>query len=108
MNTNTEEKVETPVHELILYTNRKFRSKREKRYLTLDQIAVFIKAGDTVKITLHGTGEDVTRQYLSGIFRHLDLNEEAMHAIIRRFPIKAGVVEQRAEQEAKLDRKKVK
>jgi len=97
---------EEKIHELVLYTNRKFRSKKEKRYLTLDQIAVCIKRGDTVKIYKHETREDVTKEYLKGIFRYLDMNEEDIHNTIRKFSLEESVVLARAEQEEKLSMRK--
>jgi len=97
---------EEKIHELVLYTNRKFRSKKEKRYLTLDQIAVCIKRGDTVKIYKHETREDVTKEYLKGVFRYLVMSEEVIHETIRKFDLEESVVTARAEQEEKLTLRK--
>src|SRR5512145_1154429 len=42
------------------YGNRKLYDTSESRYVTLDEIARWVKAGDDVKIVENDTGEDLT------------------------------------------------
>jgi len=89
------------IHELVLYKNRKFRSRKEKRYMTLDEIADSIQKGDIVKITHHATGADVTNEYLKGCFDYLKMDTITIHDIISKFEIDPLVRERRTLQVAK-------
>ena len=42
------------------YANRKLYDTDAKRYVTLDDLAAFIRAGDEVRVVDHVTGEDLT------------------------------------------------
>lgn len=42
------------------YANRKLYDTDAKRYVTLDDLAAFIRAGDDVRVVDHVTGEDLT------------------------------------------------
>jgi len=104
---NKERFMENPKeHELVLYKNRKFRSRREKRYMTLDEIAEAIKSGDAIVIRRHETGEDVTSEYLKGIFRYLEIDLGSLHKLIRHYPIKEEVLKKKAEKAESAEKNK--
>lgn len=49
------------------YANRKLYDTRTKRYLTLDEVGVLVRAGEDVKVEDADTGEDITGVVLSKI-----------------------------------------
>lgn len=49
------------------YPNRKLYDTEAKRYITLNEIAALIRAGDEVVVTDHGTDEDLTAVVLTQI-----------------------------------------
>jgi hypothetical protein len=102
-----QDQTSSPAHELVLYKNRKFRSRKERRYLTLDEIAEAIQRGDEVRITRHETGEDVTVEYLKGALRYLDLDVGQLNHIFRNSDLnqeardrRKAQVEKEAQQQA--------
>jgi polyhydroxyalkanoate synthesis repressor PhaR len=46
------------------YANRKLYDTETKRYVTLDDLAAFIRQGQDVRVVDHATGEDLTSQTL--------------------------------------------
>lgn len=46
------------------YANRKLYDTETKRYVTLDDLAAFIRQGEDVRVVDHATGEDLTSQTL--------------------------------------------
>ncbi len=46
------------------YANRKLYDTEAKRYVTLDDLAAFIRQGEEVRVLAHATGEDLTSQTL--------------------------------------------
>ncbi len=55
------------VHEIKRYTNRKLYDPRQSRYITLDEIAELIDAGEEVRIIDNKTKEDITRVTLAQV-----------------------------------------
>lgn len=49
------------------YPNRKLYNTDSKQYITLDELAELIRAGDTVQVVDHKTGEDMTSVILTQI-----------------------------------------
>lgn len=46
------------------YANRKLYDTETKRYVTLDDLAAFVRQGEDVRVVDHATGEDLTSQTL--------------------------------------------
>lgn len=46
------------------YANRKLYDTETKRYVTLDDLAAFVRKGEDVRVVDHATGEDLTSQTL--------------------------------------------
>lgn len=55
------------VHEIKRYANRKLYDPRQSRYITLDEIAELIDAGEEVRIIDNKTKEDITRVTLAQV-----------------------------------------
>ncbi len=55
------------VHEIKRYANRKLYDPRQSRYITLDEIAGLIDAGEEVRIIDNKTKEDITRVTLAQV-----------------------------------------
>jgi polyhydroxyalkanoate synthesis repressor PhaR len=53
------------MHMIKKYSNRKLYDTRDKRYLTMDQLAELIKAGEEVSIIDNESGEDLTSAIVS-------------------------------------------
>lgn len=49
------------------YANRKLYDTRTKRYLTLDEVAAIVRAGEDVKVEDADSGDDLTAQVLTRI-----------------------------------------
>ncbi len=54
-------------HKIKKYVNRKLYDQTDKRYVSLEQIAELIKAGEEVVITDNKTGEDITSSVVSQV-----------------------------------------
>jgi polyhydroxyalkanoate synthesis repressor PhaR len=61
-----EQKSET-THKIKKYVNRKLYDQTDKRYVSLEQIAELIKAGENVIIEDNKTGEDITSSVVSKV-----------------------------------------
>jgi polyhydroxyalkanoate synthesis repressor PhaR len=55
------------MHKIKRYANRKLYDTTDKKYITLDQISVLIKAGQEVSVVDNRTGEDLTSATISQI-----------------------------------------
>ena len=70
--------------------SRKLYDTEESRYVSLDEIAVWIREGQELQVADSATGEDVTGQTLAQIIYedhkrgHSFLPSEFLHAVIRR------------------------
>ena len=70
------------------YSNRKLYDTTAKHYVTLQDLAVVIRKGETVAIVAHDTGTDLTSQTLAQIVfeeekRAPSLSVELLHKVIR-------------------------
>jgi len=83
------------------YENRKLYDTAGKRYISLDEIAGMVRAGEEVRVTDNATGEDLTAQTLSKVILEAGagsstyLSPQFLHNVLRfgnRFV--AGSVEQ--------------
>ena len=55
------------MHKIKRYANRKLYDTTDKRYITLNQIAELVKAGEEISVTDNRTGEDLTSATISQI-----------------------------------------
>ena len=53
------------------YESRKLYDTEESRYVSLDEIAAFVRLGQEVRVVDNATSEDVTGQTLAQIIAHL-------------------------------------
>ena len=65
------------MHKIKKYANRKLYNTTEKKYISLDQLAVLIKAGEEVSIVDNRTGEDITSSIVSQLLARDKKDEEA-------------------------------
>lgn len=83
------------------YGSRKLYDTEQSRYVTFDEIATWIRDGQTVRVVDNATEEDVTTQVLSQIVAEqgrrgaFGLPTEALHELIRRGEetLRTGVVQ---------------
>jgi polyhydroxyalkanoate synthesis repressor PhaR len=68
---------EEMMHKIKKYANRKLYNTTEKKYISLDQLAVLIKAGEEVSIVDNRTGEDITSSIVSQLLARDKKDEEA-------------------------------
>lgn len=71
------------------YPNRKFYDTEEKRYVSLDDIASLVRAGEDIQVVENESGEDITTLVLSQILREQGkkgqvLPQSLLTALIRR------------------------
>lgn len=71
------------------YPNRKFYDMEDKRYVSLDGIASFVRAGEDVHVVENESGEDITGPVLSQILREQGKKGDApplslLTALVRR------------------------
>ncbi len=52
------------------YSNRKLYDSSQSAYVTLKELAEFIRTGEMIKVVDHDTGEDLTYEVLLQIIRH--------------------------------------
>ena len=70
--------------------SRKLYDTEESRYVSLDEVAGWVREGQDVQVLDSGTGEDVTRQVLAQIILEGEkqgaslLSADLFHAVIRR------------------------
>ena len=55
------------MHKIKRYANRKLYDATDKRYVTLNQIAELVKAGEEISVKDNKTGEDLTSATISQI-----------------------------------------
>ena len=70
------------------YSNRKLYDTFDKHYVTLSDVAGFVRNGDEVKVTDHGSGSDLTSATLAQIIfeeekRSSRLGAEGLRRIIQ-------------------------
>lgn len=71
------------------YENRKLYDTQDKRYVSLQEVAGLVRAGDEVTVLENETGADITAQTLSKIItdessKHLPLlRRESLHEMVR-------------------------
>jgi len=53
------------MHKIKKYANRKLYDTTEKKYISLDQLAALIKAGEEISIVDNRSGEDITSAIVS-------------------------------------------
>jgi len=56
------------MHKIKRYANRKLYDTKSKKYITLDEIAKLLKAGEEISVLDNKTGEDITAATVSQIF----------------------------------------
>ena len=72
------------------YDNRKLYDTEQSEYVSLDDIADLVRAGDTVKVIDNATGQDITAQTLTQIILeegkdgHEVLPSDLLHTLLRR------------------------
>lgn len=72
------------------YGSRKLYDTEESRYVSLDEVAEWIRAGQHVRVIDNDTGDDVSNQTLIQIISHLGragrspVPSELLHELIRR------------------------
>jgi len=74
------------MHKIKRYANRKLYDASDKRYVTLDQISVLIKAGEEISVVDKKTGEDITSATVSQILardKKVKSNDEASGVLIQ-------------------------
>lgn len=73
------------------YANRKLYDTEAKRYVTLDDLAAFVRQGEEVQVVDHATGEDLTSQTLFQIIFEEEKKIGGLlpHVFLTRF-IRAG------------------
>jgi len=72
------------------YPNRKLYDADARAYVSLEEIATLVRGGETVRVTDHATGEDITAQTLTQVI--LDegkrgtsvLPTDLLHGLLRR------------------------
>lgn len=55
------------MRELKRYSNRKLYDTTDSRYVTLAHIAALIRRGEEIRVTTHGTAQDITAQVMAQI-----------------------------------------
>ncbi len=72
------------------YGSRKLYDTEESRYVSLEEIAAWVRAGQEIRVVDNGTGEDVTTQTLAQIILEEGrrgspmFSSEMLHQLIRR------------------------
>lgn len=72
------------------YGSRKLYDTEESRYVSLEEIAAWVRAGQEIRVVDNGTGEDVTTQTLAQIILEEGrrgspmFSSELLHQLIRR------------------------
>ena len=72
------------------YESRKLYDTEESRYVSLDEIAEFVRQGQEVQVVDNGSGEDVTAQTLTQVILEEgrsgrgELPTELLHELVRR------------------------
>ena len=72
------------------YGSRKLYDTEESRYVSLEEIAVWVRSGQEIRVVDNGTGEDVTTQTLAQIILEEGrrgspmFSSELLHQLIRR------------------------
>lgn len=76
MNAVADEQVDGPARVIKRYANRKLYDTRASRYVTLHQIAEYVKTGEEVQIIDNTTKEDLTRVTLAQILYERERQRE--------------------------------
>lgn len=76
MSAVAEERVDVPARVIKRYANRKLYDTRASRYVTLQQIAEYVKTGEDVQIIDNTTKEDLTRVTLAQILYERERQRE--------------------------------
>jgi polyhydroxyalkanoate synthesis repressor PhaR len=79
---------ESPMRLIRKYTNRKLYDTRDSRYITLEQLADFVRAGEDIRVVDAATDQDVTAAKLAQVIfeeekRSPHLPVERLRQIIR-------------------------
>ena len=69
-------------HLIKKYANRKLYDTRKSRYITLDEIAHLVRAGDDIKVIDRGNGSDLTQVTLSQIVLSEDWSHRVQNAAL--------------------------
>ena len=85
------------------YSNRKLYDTEEKRYITLDQIAVLVRDGQDIKVIDNQSGEDLTTVTLSQILLEQEKRKET--AIPKSFFV--GLIQRSVDLKDRLGRLKL-
>jgi polyhydroxyalkanoate synthesis repressor PhaR len=73
------------------YTNRKLYDTTSKHYVTLKDLAVAIRGGDTINVTDHSTGQDLTSQTLTQILFEEEKSNPQMDPARLHLAIREGL-----------------
>lgn len=71
------------------YESRKLYDTEESRYVSLEELAEWVRAGQEIQVVDNGTGEDVTAQTLTQVILELGkngrsrLSSDFLHEVIR-------------------------
>ncbi len=80
------------MHKIKKYVNRKLYDSTDKKYITLDEIAQLIKAGEQITVTDNKTGEDLTSGIITQVLgrdtqvKSSDLTSRILVQLLRKGP----------------------